>query len=158
LSLRNDGHRSPEGGPERVTKKPRPYAQWLLPVKPEQAMNTILVIEDDWAVRELFAVELTSEGYNVVSIGEVESIKDKIESSRPDLVLLDIYRKGKDRWDVLNDIKKEDPRLSAIIVTAFDNYRNDPRLLLADGYVIKSSYFDDLKQKIREVLQRKGGS
>ena len=66
--------------------------------------------------------------------------------------------KGKDRWHALNDIKKEDPRLSAIIVTAFDNYRNDRRLLLADGYVIKSSYFDDLKQKIREVLQRKGGS
>jgi hypothetical protein len=57
-----------------------------------------------------------------------------------------------------------DPRMHApqrydpLIATAFDNYRNDPRLLLADGYVIKSSYFDDLKQKIAEVLQRKGGS
>ena len=65
--------------------------------------------------------------------------------------------KGKDRWDVLNDIKKEDPRLSAIIVTAFDSYRNDPRLLLADGYVIKSSDFYNLKQEIGEVLQRKEG-
>ena len=118
-------------------------------------MNTILVIEDDWAVRELFAIELASEGVNIVAIGEVDSIREKMRASNPDLVILDIYMKGRHRWDVLMDIKKDHPRLPVIIVTACVNCSNDPRLLLVDGYCIKSYRFDDLKQKIGEVLQGK---
>ncbi len=123
---------------------------------PGHKMNTILVIEDDWAVRELLAIELASEGVNIVAIGEVESIREKIRASNPDLVVLDIYMKGKFRWDVLVDIKEENKKLPVIIATDFENYGNDPRLLSVDGYWIKSyRFFDDLKQKIGEVLQRK---
>ncbi len=119
-------------------------------------MNTILVIEDDWAVRELFTIELASEGVNIVAIGEVESIREKIRASNPDLVVLDIYMKGKFRWDVLVEIKEQNKKLPVIIATDFENYGNDPRLLSGDGYWIKSyRSFDDLKQKIGEVLQRK---
>jgi hypothetical protein len=64
--------------------------------------------------------------------------------------------KGKFRWDVLVDIKEENKKLPVIIVTDFENYGNDPRLLSVDGYWIKSHrFFDDLKQKIGEVLQKK---
>ncbi len=118
-------------------------------------MYTIMIIDDKPGVRELFAVELASEGYNIVTTGEVESIREKIKLSNPDLVLLDLYMKGKHRWDVLADIKNENPKLPVIIVTVFDNYGNDPHLLLVDGYCIKSYCFDDLKQKIGEVLQGK---
>ena len=118
-------------------------------------MDTILVIEDDWAVRELFASELASEGVNIVAIGEVDSIREKMRASNPDLVFLDIYKEGRHRWDVLKDIKKGHPRLPVIIITACVNCSNDPHLLLADGYCIKSYRFNDLKQKIGEVLQGK---
>ena len=106
-----------------LPQRPKPYGQWL----PDKArtgheMNTILVIEDNWAVRELFAIELASEGVNIVAIGEVESIREKIRASNPDLVLLDIYMKGKLRWDVWMDIKEENPKLPVIIVNDFDDY------------------------------------
>ena len=144
MSLRNDGYRSPEGGPDRGYQRPA------------HEMNTILVIEDDWAVRELFAIELASEGVNIVAIGEAESIREKIRASNPDLVVLDIYMKGKFRWDVLVDIKEENKKLPVIIVNDFDDHSNNPYPLLADGYWIKSyRFFDDLKQKIGEVLQRR---
>jgi DNA-binding NtrC family response regulator len=61
-------------------------------------MDTILVIEDDWAVRELFASELASEGVNIVAIGEVDSIREKMRASNLDLVILDIYIEGRHRW------------------------------------------------------------
>ena len=143
LSLRNDGYRSPEGGPDRGYQRPA------------HEMNTILVIEDDWAVRELFAIELASEGVNIVAIGEAESIREKIRASNPDLVLLDIYMKGKLRWDVLADIKEENPKLPVIIVNDFEDYSNDPHFILVDEFWIKSACFAELKQKIGEVLQGK---
>jgi DNA-binding NtrC family response regulator len=116
-------------------------------------MNTILVIEDDWAVRELFAIELASEGVDIVAVGEVESIREN-KGLNPDLVLLDIYER-KLRWDVLVDIKEQNPKLPVIIVNDFDDYSHNPYSLLADGSWIKSYWIDDLKQKIAEVLQGK---
>ena len=118
-------------------------------------MNTILVIEDNWAVRELFAIELASEGFNIVAIGEVDSIREKMRDSNPDLVLLDIYMKRRLRWDVLVDIKEENRKLPVIIAAVFDDYSNPPHPLLVDDYWIKSYRFDGLKQKIGEVLQGK---
>ena len=118
-------------------------------------MNTILVIEDDYAIRELFAIELAAEGVNIVAIGKVESFRENIKSSNPDLVLLDVYMKGKLRWDVLMDIKKENPELPVIIVKDFEDYSYNPHPLLANGSWIKSYCFDDLKQKVEELLQRK---
>ncbi len=102
------------------------------------------------------AVELTSAGYNAITVEEAGSIREKIKVSSPDLVLLDLYMRGTHRWDVLMDIKKENPNLPVLIVTAFDDYRNNPRLSLADGYFIKSFCFDDLIQRIRETLRAKG--
>ena len=118
-------------------------------------MNTMLVIEDNWAVRELFAVELASEGVKIVPTGEVDSIREKIRASNPDLVLLDIYMKGKLRWDVLADIKEENAKLPVIIVNDFEDYSNDPHFILVDEFWIKSACFADLKKKIGEVLQGK---
>jgi DNA-binding NarL/FixJ family response regulator len=55
----------------------------------------------------------------------------------------------------LHNIKKKDPHLPVIIYTAYDSYREDPRLSEADGYLIKSIALDELKNKIANVLSRK---
>jgi DNA-binding NarL/FixJ family response regulator len=55
----------------------------------------------------------------------------------------------------LHNIKKKDPHLPVIIYTAYDSYREDPRLSEADGYVIKSIALDELKNKIANVLSQK---
>jgi DNA-binding NarL/FixJ family response regulator len=39
-----------------------------------------------------------------------------------------------------------------IIYTAYDTFRDDSRLSLADGYILKSTDFRALKQKIANVL------
>jgi len=117
-------------------------------------MNTILLIEDEWAVRELFRIELASEGVNIVATGEADSIREKMRVLNPDLVILDIYMKGKLRWDVLVGIE-ENPKVPVIMVNDFDDYSKDPRFLLVDDFWIKSYCFDDLKQKIGEVQQGK---
>jgi signal transduction histidine kinase len=40
-------------------------------------------------------------------------------------------------------------------VTAYDSFQDDPRLSLAEGYVIKSTDFRGLKQQIANALRRK---
>ena len=118
------------------------------------AMSSILIVDDQPHVRELLSEILADEGYQVASVGDVQSIWGHLRDSPPDLVLLDLYLNGFKGWDVLRDIKRIDPNLPVLIVTAYDSYVNDPRLSQADGYIIKSlSAFDELKEKIAEVLK-----
>ncbi len=90
-----------------------------------------------------------------MSTGDAESVIGHLRFSRPDLVLLDLYLDGPDGWEVLRDIKNQDPHLPVVIFTAYDSFMDDPRLSQADGYVIKSIDLGELKQKIAEFLNRK---
>jgi DNA-binding response OmpR family regulator len=123
----------------------------------EGKMAKILIIDDKQYVRELLMEELIDEGYVVETTADAESIKELITTFKTDMILLDLYMNGKDRWDVLSDIRQQYPQLPILLITASDSYSKDPRLSQTDGYVIKSMYFDELKQKITEILQGKIG-
>jgi len=118
-------------------------------------MAKILIADDQPCVRELLSEELISEGYRVATAGDAESVRGHLRSSRPDLVLLDLYLDGLDGFGVLRDIKRQHPDLPVIIYTAYDSYVDDPRASRADGYVIKCVVLDELKRKIADVLGRK---
>lgn len=118
-------------------------------------MASILIVDDQPCVRQLLSEELICDGYRVAGADDAESVWRHLRSSRPDLVILDLYLDGQDGFKVLHNIKKKDPHLPVIIYTAYDSYREDPRLSEADGYLIKSIALDELKNKIANVLSRK---
>jgi two-component system response regulator (stage 0 sporulation protein F) len=118
-------------------------------------MAKILIADDQPCVQELLSEELISEGYRVVTAGDAESVRGHVRSSRPDLVLLDLYLDGFDGIGVLRDIKRQHPDLPVIIFTAYDSYVEDPRVSQADAYVIKNIVLDELKEKIADVVSRR---
>jgi DNA-binding response OmpR family regulator len=117
-------------------------------------MANILVIDDQPFMGELIAEELTDEGHHITCLRDADYIMSSLEESRPDLILLDLYLLGFEGWDLLNRIKGYDPSVPVIIVSAYDNFVDDPRLADADGYVIKDVDTTRLKQKIHENLTR----
>ena len=117
-------------------------------------MAKILIIDDQQCIRDLISEELISEGYRVRGLGDARSVTVNVRFSKPDLVLLDLYLDEADGFGVLHDIKKQYPKIPVIIYTAYDSYREDPRVSRADGYVIKSMTFDELKEKIADVLEQ----
>jgi DNA-binding response OmpR family regulator len=118
-------------------------------------MPGILIVDDQPCVRALLSEELVQEGYWVEGLGNAESVRTHLRLTRPDLVLLDLYLDGPEGWELLRDIKRQDPDLPVLIVTAYDSFVDDPRLSQADGYFVKSLNFMDLKQKIADLLRRK---
>jgi DNA-binding NtrC family response regulator len=115
-------------------------------------MAKILIIDDQQCVRELISEELMFESYRVHSLGDAKSVSGHLRFSQPDLVLLDLYLDEADGFRVLHDIKGKYPQMPVIIYTAYDSYREDPRVSQADGYVIKSTMLDELKEKIADIL------
>ena len=118
-------------------------------------MPTVLIVDDKSGVRQLLAEELAFQGYTVMAIGNVASVNEIIRFSNLDLVIMDPYMKGQHRWDLLLDVRHQDPHLPVLIVTDFASYRRDPRSTLAAGLLVKGFDLDDLFQKIAAVLQRK---
>lgn len=118
-------------------------------------MANILIVDDQPHLGELFAEDFSMEGHHVKCVEEAREALEEIRSHRPDIVLLDLYLRGFEGWDLLHRFKLEDPRLPVLIVSAYDNFVGDPRLAEADGYVIKEIYTDKLKKKIKEVLGQK---
>ena len=116
-------------------------------------MASILIVDDQAQLRELLAQELMDEGYTVTGVSDAKEAKGYVENFKPDVVLLDLYLRGFEGWNVLNEIKHTDPHLPVIIVTAYDSYIDDPRVSQADGYVVKDfAHFEELKRKIADIL------
>ena len=116
-------------------------------------MADILVVDDQRCIRELLSEELSGEGYRVHGVGDVALVSGHLRFYRPDVVVLDLCLDEVDAFGLFHEIKRQAPDLPVIIFTAYDSYREDPRLSQADGYVIKSMVLDELKEKIASVLK-----
>lgn len=117
-------------------------------------MENILIVDDQPCIRQFVAEELTFEGYSVQGVADGAALRRCMKHSRPDLVLLDLYLDETDGFSLLVDIKQEHPDLPVLIFTAYDSFKDDPRLSRADGYLVKSIILDDLKAAIAAVLQK----
>jgi two-component system, response regulator, stage 0 sporulation protein F len=117
-------------------------------------MANILVIDDQPYIGELLSEDLADEGHRVTCVEDADYVISSIEESKPDIILLDLYLRGFEGWDLLDRIKRYDSTVPVLIVSAYDNFVNDPRLTHADGYFIKNINTDNLKQKIHENLTK----
>jgi two-component system response regulator (stage 0 sporulation protein F) len=119
---------------------------------------TILIIDDQPHMKDLLSGELVDEGHQVVCVEDAESVRKCLDSTLPDIVLLDLYLKGFNGWEVLRDIKNRNPHLPIVIVSAYDSFVDDPRASQADEYIVKSfTHLNEMKEKIHGILFSSAG-
>ncbi len=118
-------------------------------------MAKLLVVDDESSIRLLYEEELADEGYQVVTAGTAGDAVEKLQAEEFDLVVLDIKLKNESGLDLLQKIVKERHDMPVILCTAFSCYKDDFSAWLADGYVVKSSDMQELKDEIRRVLAKK---
>jgi DNA-binding NtrC family response regulator len=118
-------------------------------------MAKLLVVDDEANIRLLYAQELSDEGYEVVTAGSALEAVEKLEGADFDLVVLDIKLKNESGIELLQRIVKERHTLPVILCTAFSCYKDDFSAWLADGYVVKSSDMQELKDEIKRVLAKR---
>lgn len=118
-------------------------------------MAQLLVVDDEANIRLLYAQELSDEGYQVVTAGSALEAVEKLQNNAFDLVVLDIKLKNESGIELLQRIVKERHNLPVILCTAFSCYKDDFSAWLADGYVVKSSDMQELKDEIKRVLAKR---
>ncbi|HEU0020756.1 MAG TPA: response regulator [Dehalococcoidia bacterium] len=83
-------------------------------------MTTVLVVDDEFDIRELLVDTLLDAGLNVIEASDGNSALERIATDHPDIVLLDIWMPGMDGLEVLGKLR-EDPdtvALPVILLTA----------------------------------------
>jgi len=81
--------------------------------------GSILVVDDESEIREGLELLLSSEGYGVSSAETGESGLAKIGEHPFDLLLLDVSLPDGNGLDLLREIRRRDPHLSVVLITAY---------------------------------------
>jgi CheY-like chemotaxis protein len=100
--------------------------------------DTILVIDDDAAVRELMSRYLGKLGFNVLTVASGEEGLRFAKQVRPVLITLDVVMQDCDGWSVLSKLKADTElsKIPVIMVTIVDNEARGLDLG-ASNYLIK---------------------
>lgn len=116
-------------------------------------MKTILVVDDEANIRQLYADELADAGFRVLTAASWDEAREQLERERPDLVTLDIrLGDGPSGIEALRQIKERHPGLPVVLVTAYGEYQADFGSWAAEGYLVKSSDLTELKARVAQVL------
>ena len=79
--------------------------------------DSVLLVDDDRAVREALGQTLMLAGYDVIRAGSYIEAKDHIISAFPAVIVSDIRMPGKDGFDLLAHTRATDPDLPVILLT-----------------------------------------
>lgn len=121
--------------------------------------DTILVVDDDAAVRDLMTRFLSKLDLNVVAARNGEEGLRLAKQLLPMMITLDVVMPGQDGWSVLNQLKS-DPQLSeipVIMVTIVDNEAMGINLG-ASGYLVKPVQRERLAELIEKYRTRASGT
>lgn len=76
----------------------------------------VLLIEDDWAIRQVLADALGDEGYLVRGAADGRAALDILAAWRPDAILLDLMMPGMDGFDVLKALKAQPETRNTLVI------------------------------------------
>src|SRR5437868_5702053 len=91
--------------------------------------GSILIIDDEAAIRESLQTLLEMEGFNVVTASTGDEGTSAAAEQRFDLVLLDYALPDCTGLDVLREIRERDPQMSVIMITAYGTVENAVRAI-----------------------------
>ncbi len=115
----------------------------------------ILVVEDDPSVRAMLAEYLGTHGYEVAHVDRGAAMREAIEKSLPDVVLLDVNLPGEDGLSLARFLRERFD-VGIIMVTAAADVADRVAGLEvgADDYVVKPFELRELRARVKSVLRR----
>jgi two-component system response regulator PilR (NtrC family) len=123
----------------------------------EPGVPRILVVDDERSMRELLAIVLKREGYEVLLAENGRMAIEAIERESIDLLISDINMPDMSGVDVLRAAKKIDQDILGIMITAFASTETavEAMRLGACDYLSKPFDIDVLKMKVREKIENR---
>ena len=119
--------------------------------------GSILVVDDELAVRHSLSNWFRKDGYDVETAENATEALRRLQQRPFHVALLDIKMPGMDGMELLEHVRRLDPRLSVIMITAFASVETAVQSLKegAFDYVTKPVDPDELSHLVRRALERR---
>ena len=116
---------------------------------------TVLVVDDERNITELVRMYLRADGFRVETASSGEQALEKVRSSCPDVVVLDLMMPGLDGWEVCRRLRASANTPIIMLTARTDDVDKIVGLELgADDYVTKPFNPRELVARVKAVLRR----
>ncbi|MEW6264426.1 MAG: sigma 54-interacting transcriptional regulator [Thermodesulfobacteriota bacterium] len=117
-------------------------------------MSVILVVDDDFSLREFLEIMLSREGYQVLLAADGREALTLADRTTPDLVITDIRMKNMDGLEVLKGIKTRNPETVVILISAYASVETAVTAMKEGAYdfIPKPFNIEELKAVIKNAL------
>jgi len=121
------------------------------------AQEKILIIDDDSQIRTLLSERLRFHQYRVITAEDGQDGLEKFKKEGADLVLLDLMMPKLDGIETLNRLKKEEPEVIVIMMTAFGTIEKAVEAMKKGAYdfIPKPCEPEHILLTIEKALERK---
>jgi DNA-binding NtrC family response regulator len=114
----------------------------------------VLVIDDDPKILELIRIILETEGHEAILLSSGEEAVERVRTTHPDLILLDIVMRAYHGLEVLAELRQAAPETPVVLLSGAVSQVNDmpdiARALGAEDFIEKP--FD--AQRLIDVVNR----
>ena len=119
-------------------------------------MFNALIVEDDQKLNTLYGSFLEKQGYNAIAAHDAAEALAAYESHRVDIVLCDIMMPGVDGVLLCETIRKLNPDLPIMMLTALGDFKSKQRAFSAgsDDYMVKPVDLNELTLRMSALLRR----
>jgi two-component system, OmpR family, response regulator VicR len=120
----------------------------------------ILCIEDEAEMIDLIRIILGRKGFEVIGASGGEEGLKKVNSQKPDLVLLDLMMPDMDGWEVYQQMKAEEKTRDIPVIVVTAKAQSIDKVLglhiaKVDDYIAKPFSPEDLLASVERVLAKK---
>ena len=117
----------------------------------------ILVVDDERSMQEFLDIFFRSEGYDVVTAGDLSSALLHLEGDEFDVAVTDIKMPGGSGIDLLRAVREESPETVVIMMTAYASAETAIAAIKegAYDYITKPFKVDEIRIVVEKALEKK---
>jgi DNA-binding response OmpR family regulator len=115
----------------------------------------VLVVDDEWEVRDVLSNFLTEKGYEVMLASNGEEAIELAEKESPHVILLDVKMPGIDGIETCSRLKEGEKTRSipVIMITAFQDREIEAYLEGADDFIVKPFNMVEISFRIESMTR-----
>lgn len=117
--------------------------------------GSILVVDDDRAIRESLNSLLSDKGYDVLTVEDGHQAIDAVRQREWDVAMVDLKMPGIDGLEVLREVTKMSPNTKVIIITGYATVESAVEAMKqgAIDYIAKPFTVDELLIRLEKTLE-----
>jgi len=120
--------------------------------------KTILIVDDDMILRQMYGARLEAEGYNIIFAGNGEEAIKLTKEHKPDALILDIMMPKINGIDVLKTLRADEntKNIPVVVLTALIQQIEEVKKIIGpkDSYLTKSETVPaEVVEKVQAALK-----